>query len=83
MADRRDGGFSGVGERRRPASARAIARWKEPARYAPSDILALLWRQWPLMLAVFVLIVATGFVFALRLHQTYPARSSILIRLGQ
>ena len=86
MADRRGeraGSFSGMGERRRPASARAVARWKEPPRYLASDVVALLWRHWPLMLVVFIVVVVIGFVVALRMHTTYPARSSILIRLGQ
>ena len=72
-----------MGERRRPLSARAVARWKEPPRYLPSDVLALLWRQWPLMIVVFVVILAIGVIVALKMHTTYPARSSILIRLGQ
>lgn len=52
-------------------------------RYAPSDLAALLWRRWPLMLLVFIVIVALGFLVAMRMKETFPAHSSLLIRLGQ
>lgn len=52
-------------------------------RYAPRDIVTLLWREWPLMLAVFVVIVLAGLAFALTLKTVYPAESSLLVRLGQ
>lgn len=52
-------------------------------RYAPSDFVALLWRERFLMLAVFAVIFVIGAAFAFSLKTTYPASSSILVRLGQ
>jgi uncharacterized protein involved in exopolysaccharide biosynthesis len=52
-------------------------------RYAPSDFVALLWRERFLMLAVFAVIFVIGGAFAFSLKTTYPASSSILVRLGQ
>ena len=52
-------------------------------RYAPSDFVALLWRERFLMLAVFAVLFVIGAAFAFSLKTTYPASSSILVRLGQ
>lgn len=52
-------------------------------RYAPADVVTLLWRERFLMLIVFLVIVAAGLVFALTLKTVYPAQSSLLVRLGQ
>src|SRR5277367_4210890 len=52
-------------------------------RYAPSDVAALLWREWPLMLIMFIVFALTGLAFALSLKTVYPAESSLLVRLGQ
>ena len=52
-------------------------------RYAPSDFVALLWRERFLMLAVFAVIFVIGAAFAFSLKTVYPASSSILVRLGQ
>ncbi|MDP9103997.1 MAG: Wzz/FepE/Etk N-terminal domain-containing protein [Pseudomonadota bacterium] len=65
------------------AWTRPAARERVTVRYAPSDVLALLWRRWPLMLVVFIVVAAIGIFVALRMKETFPARSSILIRLGQ
>lgn len=64
-------------------SRSAVARERVSIRYAPSDVLALLWRRWPLMLVVFLVIAALGLVVALKMKETFPAHSSLLIRLGQ
>jgi uncharacterized protein involved in exopolysaccharide biosynthesis len=61
----------------------AGARERVAIRYTPADILTLLWRRIPLMLLVFVVILAVGAVVALRMKSTYPAHSSLLVRLGQ
>jgi uncharacterized protein involved in exopolysaccharide biosynthesis len=52
-------------------------------RYAPADVIALLWRERFWMLLVFILIVAGGLAFALSLKTVYPAESSLLVRLGE
>ena len=59
------------------------ARERVTLRYAPTDILTLLWRRIPLMLLVFVVIAGAGLVIALRMKPTFPAHSSLLVRLGQ
>lgn len=59
------------------------ARERVTTRYAPSDILTLLWRRIPLMLLVFVVVVAIGAVIAFRMKPSFPAHSSLLVRLGQ
>ena len=53
------------------------------ARYTPGDIITLLWREWPLMLVVFLVIVVLGFGALFTLKTVYPAQSSVLVRLGQ
>ena len=65
------------------ATGSAPARERVTVRHTPSDILALLWRRLALMLVVFVLIAGLGVLLALQMKPTYPARSSLLIRLGQ
>ena len=52
-------------------------------RYAPSDILTLLWAERGLMLAVFLGILILGIAAAFTLHSQYAAQSSVLVRLGQ
>ena len=53
------------------------------ARYAPSDIATLLWRERTLMLVVFLAILALGVAAAMTLHPLFSAQSSVLVRLGQ
>jgi uncharacterized protein involved in exopolysaccharide biosynthesis len=55
----------------------------EPPRYTPSDIAAMLWRQLPWMILTFLVVAIVGAFIALRMPTTYPAHSSLLIRLGQ
>ena len=57
--------------------------WAARPRYAVSDFATLLWRERVLMLAIFLLILVSGIGFAFTLHKTYPAHSSVLVRLGQ
>ncbi|MDP2213609.1 GumC family protein [Phenylobacterium sp.] len=59
------------------------SEWVARPRYAPSDFITLLWRERFLMLAVFAILFVIGAAFALTLKTTYPASSSILVRLGQ
>lgn len=71
-----------------PAGPFAISAEPPPrSRLRPtielSDLIANLWRQRFVMAAVFVVIVALGFAFAMTLKKTYSARSSLLVQLGQ
>jgi uncharacterized protein involved in exopolysaccharide biosynthesis len=52
-------------------------------KYDLMDLPALLWRERFLMVAVFTIIVVLGFAAALAMKTTYPAYSSVLVRLGQ
>jgi uncharacterized protein involved in exopolysaccharide biosynthesis len=52
-------------------------------KFAPADFIPLLWRERYVMLGVFLVILVVGLAVALMLKTTYPARSSLLIRLGQ
>ena len=67
----------------RPFEAREGGDWSPRPRLAPGDIPALLWRERWLMLAVFIGIAVLGVGFAFTLKTTYPAHSSVLVRLGQ
>jgi uncharacterized protein involved in exopolysaccharide biosynthesis len=69
----------------REASAPAWRRGGAPARpqFAPADFVPLLWRERFVMLSVFLVIAALALAGALMLKTVYPARSSLLIRLGQ
>jgi uncharacterized protein involved in exopolysaccharide biosynthesis len=51
--------------------------------YALSDILALLWAERWVMLAVFAVLFVLGVGAAMTLKTKYPANSSVLVRLGQ
>jgi len=62
---------------------RGAVRERVTVQHTPSDLLALLWRRLPLMILVFVVIVAIGVLVALQLKPVFPAHSSLLIRLGQ
>ncbi len=53
------------------------------ARYAPTDFITLLWRELPLMIVVFLLVLGLGFAAALAMKKTYTATSSLFVRLGQ
>lgn len=57
--------------------------WAARPRYAPSDFVTLLWRERFLMLAVFLVLFVLGAAAAFSLKTSYPAQSSILVRLGQ
>ena len=52
-------------------------------RLTPRDIATLLWEERPLMISVFLAITIVGFIAAFSLKTTYPAQSSVLVRLGQ
>lgn len=66
-----------------PRASEARADWAPRPRLAPGDIPALLWRERWLMLAVFIALAAAGVGFAFTLRTTFPAHSSVLVRLGQ
>ncbi len=59
------------------------SEWVARPRYAVSDFVVLLWRERFLMVAVFAVLFVIGAAVALSLKTTYPASSSILVRLGQ
>lgn len=59
------------------------AGWSGRPRYAADDIAALLWRERLLIVAVFGAIFLLGALVAMRMEQTYAARSSLLVRIGQ
>jgi uncharacterized protein involved in exopolysaccharide biosynthesis len=69
----------------REATAPAWRGGEAPTRpkFAPADFILLLWRERLVMLSVFLVIAALGVAAALTLKTVYPARSSLLIRLGQ
>ena len=57
--------------------------WAARPRYALSDLVPLLWRERVLMAAVFAILFVVGGAAAFSLKKTYPAYSSVLVRLGQ
>ena len=67
----------------RPHDPAPRSDWAGRPRYAPSDFITLLWRERFLMMAVFVVLFVLGAAAAFSLKTTYPAHSSILVRLGQ
>lgn len=62
---------------------RLTVRERMAARYAPADVLALMWRRLPLMIVVFLVVAGLGVFVALSMKPTFPAHSSLLVRLGQ
>ncbi|HEX3918725.1 MAG TPA: Wzz/FepE/Etk N-terminal domain-containing protein [Caulobacteraceae bacterium] len=67
----------------RLTETREAGDWSPRPRLAPADIPALLWRERWLMLAVFLCIAVLGVGFAFTLKTSYPAHSSVLVKLGQ
>jgi uncharacterized protein involved in exopolysaccharide biosynthesis len=69
----------------RETAAPPWRRAEAPSRpkFAPIDFIPLLWRERFVMLSVFMVIAALAIAAALTLKTVYPARSSLLIRLGQ
>ena len=74
-----------------PAPGAPPSRPQEPAfaagalrpRYAWTDYPAMLWRERRLMAVTFLILFLGGAAFAFTLAKTYPANSSVLVRLGQ
>lgn len=66
-----------------PAAPTRRAAVPSRPRYTVEDFLILVWRRRGLMLAVFLAVLLAGLLFASRLKTTYPASSSLLVRLGQ
>ena len=67
----------------RPTDTTARPDWAGRPRHAVSDIPALIWRERSLMLGVFLVILVLGVGAAFTLKTSYPASSSVLVRLGQ
>lgn len=65
-----------------PNGSRAAAIPVRP-RYDLADLPTLLWRERYLMVAVFTILFLMGLLAAVSLKTTYPAYSSVLVRLGQ
>ena len=57
--------------------------WAVRPRYSAKDFITLLWRERGLMLLVFLVMLALGVAAAMSLKTSYPAHSSLLVRLGQ
>ena len=66
----------------RPHDQALRTDWAGRPRYAVSDFATLLWRERYLMIAVFAIIFVLGAAAAFTMKTTYPAYSSVLVRLG-
>ena len=66
-----------------PALKAPLSDWALRPRYTAADLVTLLWRERMLIAAVFGAIFVLGAVYALTRPTTYPARSSLLVQLGQ
>jgi uncharacterized protein involved in exopolysaccharide biosynthesis len=75
--------YQGAWTGRPDAPALQPRDWAARPRYAPEDFVTLMWRERWLMIAVFLVIFVIGGGAAFLLKTTYPAHSSILVRLGQ
>lgn len=75
-------GAAGAGTMRAQAPRPGDA-WAARPRYAPSDLVTLLWRERVLMAVVFAVLFVLGTAAAFSMKKTYPAYSSVLVRLGQ
>lgn len=64
-------------------ATRGTHEWAARPRYALSDYVVLLWRERRLMLIVFTVLFVLGLALAFTMKTTYPAHSSVLVRLGQ
>ncbi|HEX8568980.1 MAG TPA: Wzz/FepE/Etk N-terminal domain-containing protein [Caulobacteraceae bacterium] len=60
-----------------------LSDWTLRPRYTAADLVTLLWRERLLMAAVFGALFLLGAVYALTRPTTYPARSSLLVQMGQ
>src|ERR1043166_6612774 len=56
--------------------------WAERAQETAGDYATLLWRERRLRLVVFAVLFVIGAVVAFTLKTSYPAHSSVLVRLG-
>ena len=61
----------------------ALNDWSLRPRYTAADFITLLWRERLLIAAVFTVLFVLGAVFAFLQPTTYPARSSLLVQVGQ
>jgi uncharacterized protein involved in exopolysaccharide biosynthesis len=67
----------------RPHDTPPRTDWAARPRYAVSDFATLLWRERLLMIVIFAVIAVLGLGAALTMKTSYPANSSVLVRLGQ
>lgn len=67
----------------RPHDQATRTDWAGRPHYAVSDFATLLWRERYLMVAVFSILFVLGAAAAFTMKTTYPAYSSVLVRLGQ
>jgi uncharacterized protein involved in exopolysaccharide biosynthesis len=63
-------------------SGAQLSDWSLRPRYTAADFVTLLWREKWLILGVFLALFAIGAALAWQLDRTYPARASLLVRLG-
>jgi uncharacterized protein involved in exopolysaccharide biosynthesis len=56
--------------------------WAERAREAASDFTTLMWRERLLMVVIFTVVFVLGALAAFTMKTSYPAYSSVLVRLG-
>ena len=71
-----------TGDRRQSPTIQGPWASSPLSRYSAYDLLAAAWRERVFMAGVFVVIAALGLVAALQIKTLYPARSSLLVRLG-
>jgi uncharacterized protein involved in exopolysaccharide biosynthesis len=72
-------------ETQRPSIQRSSAAGSLQApglRYSVGDVVALVWRERFAMLGVFLILAMLGVAAATRIRPTYPAQSSLLVRLS-
>jgi uncharacterized protein involved in exopolysaccharide biosynthesis len=65
------------------APSRRMGEAPTRPKFAVMDFVPLLWRERCVMLAVFAVVATLGVGAAMTMKTLYPARSSLLIRLGQ
>ena len=63
-------------------SGAQLSDWSLRPRYTAADFVTLLWREKWLVLGVFLALFAVGAALAWQMDRTYPARASLLVRLG-
>jgi uncharacterized protein involved in exopolysaccharide biosynthesis len=75
---KQDGGSGQAG-----LSNASVDDWSLRPRYTAADFITLLWRERLLIAVVFSVLFLLGSAFALTRPTTFPARSSLLVQVGQ